>query len=206
MVDYDYVRLYWNGSLSRRTQLRDPRFLQLRFFLRPSVLEWLRFPGEPCGFIAPLRWFEEDLGCCVSFFDDWPMMLVIMAGMNQKESYAARRPRSLTTSAAACTWLVLRVTSFHAVFPSVVGMLKMLAILVGMDQRDSTSLVVFFGNGMCTVGSVGSMQIVLCSLRLSAGPLPSLLGRSRGLSPGLVDNGVDMPVIVPTLVQTRSRL
>ena len=58
---YFYVRLCWNVSFSRRTQWRDPRFLQLRFFLRPFVQEWLRFPGEPSGFIAPLRWFEEDL-------------------------------------------------------------------------------------------------------------------------------------------------
>ena len=65
--------------------------------------------------------------------DDWPRMLVIMAGMNQKESYAARRPRSLPTPSAACIWLVLRVTSFHAVFLSVVGLIKMLGILVGMD-------------------------------------------------------------------------
>ena len=43
--------------------------------------------------------------------------------------------------------------------------------------------------------------------RLSAGPLPSLLGRARGVSPGrVVDKVVDMPVIVPTLVQTRRKL
>ena len=63
--------------------------------------------------------------------------------MNLKDSFAARRPRSLPTSAAACAWLVFRVTIFHAVFPSVVDMLKMLGILIGMDQKDSTSLVVF---------------------------------------------------------------
>ena len=76
--------------------------------------------------------------------------------------------------------------AIHAVFPSVVGMLKMLGTLVGLDEKDSTSLVVFFGKGMCTVGSAGSMQFVLCSLRLSARPLPSPLGRARGVSPGSV--------------------
>ena len=35
----------------------------------------------------------------------------------------------------------------YPVFPSVVGMLKMLCMLVGMDLKDSTSLIVFFGNG-----------------------------------------------------------
>ena len=76
-----FVRLSWNGSFSRRT-VEVPLFLQLRFFLRPFVLEWLRFPDEPSGSIVPLLWFEEDLGCCVSFFDDRLRMLVIMAGMN----------------------------------------------------------------------------------------------------------------------------
>ena len=44
--------------------------------------------------------------------------------------------------------MVFRETIFHAVFPSVVDMLKMLGILVGMVQKDSSSLVVLFGNGM----------------------------------------------------------
>ena len=64
-----------------------------------------------------------------------PMMLVIMAGMNLKDSYAARRPRSLPTSAAACAWLGFRVTIFHAVFPSAVVMLMILGILVCMTRR-----------------------------------------------------------------------
>ena len=64
--------------------------------------------------------------------------------MNLKDSYAARRPRSLPTSAVSCARLVFWATSFHAVFASVVDMLKMLSILVGIDQKDSSSLVVFF--------------------------------------------------------------
>ena len=56
-------------------------------------------------------------------------------------------------------------------------------------------------------GLLVTLHSAVCSLRLSPGPLPSLLGRARGVSPGpVVDKGVDMPVIVPTLVQTRSRL
>ena len=39
-------------------------------------------------------------------------MLVVMARMNQKDNDAARWPRSLPTSAVACTWLVLLVTIF----------------------------------------------------------------------------------------------
>ena len=80
------------------------------------------------------------------------------------------------------------------------------------DMRQSTEWMNFtfstFGNGMCTVGSAGSMQFVLCSLRLSGGPLPSLHGRARGVSPSPVRGQVcvDMSVIVSTLVQTRSGL
>ena len=71
-------------------------------------------------------------------------MFGISAGMEQKDSYAAcSRPRSLPTSAAARAWLVFLVTIFHAVLHSVVDMLKMLGILVGTDQKDSSSLVVF---------------------------------------------------------------
>ena len=91
-------------------------------------------------------------------------MLVIMAGMNQKDIYAVRRLRSLPTSAAACTWLVLWVTIFHAVFPSVLGMLKMLGILVGMDQNDSTSLIVFFCNGTRRAGLLVTLHPAVCSL------------------------------------------
>ena len=51
---------------------------------------------------------------------------LVSAGMELKGRYAAcLRPRSSSFSAAACVWLVLWVTKFHAVFPSVVGMLKM---------------------------------------------------------------------------------
>ena len=44
-------------------------------------------------------------------------MLRIVAGIDQTDSYAARWPRSLPTSAVACSSLVLLVTIFHAVFP-----------------------------------------------------------------------------------------
>ena len=115
---YFYVRLYWNGALSRRTQWRDPRFLQLRFFLRLFVLEWLRFPGEPGGCIAPLHWFEEDFLRCVPF------------GRRQALDYAARWPRSLPTSAVARTWMI-----FHAVFPSLVGMLMILVSWLVWTRR-----------------------------------------------------------------------
>ena len=80
----------------------------------------VRFPGEPSGFLAPLRWFEEDLGCCVSFFDDWPTMLVTMAGMNQKESYALRRPCSLPTYGSG-TCLAGFAGSMHLVSSVLVG-------------------------------------------------------------------------------------
>ena len=65
-------------------------------------------------------------------------MLGILAGMEQKDSYVAYLwPRSLSFKAAACAWLVFLVTILLAVFPSVVEMLKMLDILVGLDQKDS---------------------------------------------------------------------
>ena len=91
-------------------------------------------------------------------------MLGISAGMDRKDNYAAcLRPRSLPTSAAACAWLVFLVTIFYAVFPSVVDMLKILGILVGMDQKDSTSLVVFFGIGMCRAGLQVTLHPAVCS-------------------------------------------
>ena len=87
-------------------------------------------------------------------------MLGISAGMEQKDSYVAcLRPRSSSFSAAACTWLVLWVTIFHAV---VVDMLVMLGILTGMDQKDSTSLVVLFG--LCKADALVTLQPTLCSL------------------------------------------
>ena len=65
----------------------------------------------------------------------------------------------------------------------------MLGIMVGMTRGTVLRLHMAalsstwprsrrLGNGMCTVGSAGSMQVVLVSLRLSAGPLPSLHGRA----------------------------
>ena len=91
---------------------------------------------------------------------------------------AARRPRSLPTSAAACAWLVFRVTIFHAVFPAAIDMLKMLGILVGMDQKDSTTFVVFLGNGMCRAGLLVTLHPALCSLdcRLSSSTKVAVLG------------------------------
>ena len=83
------------------------------------------------------------------------------AGMDSNA--ACLRPRSLPTSAAACAWLVFLVTIFYAVFSSVVDMLKILGILVGMDQKDSTSLVVFFGNGMCRAGLLVTLHPAVCS-------------------------------------------
>ena len=139
------------------------------------------------GFVAPLRWFEEDLG---------PRMLVILAGVYQEDSYAARRPRPssfpawhvqgwycwfflsrcipsscrqaiaalVVDMAVACACLVLLGDdTFRAVFTSVVDMLKMLGILVGMDQKDSSSLVVLFGNGTCRAGLLVALHSALCS-------------------------------------------
>ena len=48
--------------------------------------------------------------------------------------------------------------------PFCVNMLKMLGILVGMDLKDNTSLVVFFGNGMCKAGLLVTLHLALCSL------------------------------------------
>ena len=58
----------------------------------------------------------------------------------------------------------------------------MLIITVGMARgtvmlRDSAARRRHW-YGMCTLGSAGLMQFVLCSLRLSAGLLPSLHGRT----------------------------
>ena len=48
-----------------------------------------------------------------------PLMLGIMAGMDQKDSYAARGwPRSLPSTAEACSWLGFLVDAVRAVFPS----------------------------------------------------------------------------------------
>ena len=85
-------------------------------------------------------------------------------GRYQKDSYAARC-RAHCRVRQWHMWRVLLVTIFtYAVFPSVVGMLKMLCILVGMDLKDSTSLIVFFGNGMCMAGLLVTLHPALCSL------------------------------------------
>ena len=72
-------------------------------------------------------------------------------------------PRSLPTSAVAHL-VGFAGDDIYAVFPSVVGMLKMLCILVGMDLKDSTSLFVFFGNGMCRAVLLVTLHPALCSL------------------------------------------
>ena len=50
--------------------------LFVRFHVR---FYWNGFDLQVCSvdfcFAAPLRWFDEDLGRCVSFFDDRPGML-----------------------------------------------------------------------------------------------------------------------------------
>ena len=49
-------------------------------------------------------------------------------------------PRSSSISACACSLLVLLVIiAFRAVFPSTIGKLRLLGIMIGMDQLDSSS-------------------------------------------------------------------
>ena len=79
------------------------------------------------GFVAPLRWFEEGLG---------PRMLLILAGMYQEDSYAARRPRPSSFPA----WHVQGwyCSSFLSrCIPSSCRQAKMLGISAGMAQKDS---------------------------------------------------------------------
>ena len=74
----------------------------------------------------------------------------ISACLEQKDSYVAYLwPRSSTFQAAACAWLVFLVTILLAVFPSVVDMLKMLGILVRLDQKDSSQRYSWFLLGHC---------------------------------------------------------
>ena len=121
---------------------------------------YVRVYWNACGFqvnlvdFLLLFAFEEDLGRRVSFFD---------CIMVEKDSYVARWPRSLLTSAAACTWLVFQVTIFHAVFPSVVVRPKMLGILVAMDQKDSYAAEGLFG------GEIVVYVPVVCSNRCAVG-------------------------------------
>ena len=80
-----------------------------------------------------------------SFWCRQAKVLGISAGMEQKDSYVAYLwPRSLSFQAAACAWLVFLVTILLVVFPSVVDMLKMLGILVGLDQKDSSQRYSWF--------------------------------------------------------------
>ena len=96
-------------------------------------------------------------------------MLDISAGMEQKDSYVACLwLRSSSFQAAACAWLVFLVTIFLAVFPSVVDMLKIFGILVGMDQKDSTSLVVFYGSFWLVL--LVAMLFALCFLQFASDP------------------------------------
>ena len=82
-------------------------------------------------------------------------MLGISAGVEQKDSYAAcLRPRSSSFQAAACVAGFPGDDISHCV-PFCLDMLKMLGILIGMDQKDSTSLVVLFGYGVCMAGVAG---------------------------------------------------
>ena len=80
-------------------------------------------------------------GCAFALrFLPWcsPLALGILAGMDQKESFAAtQRPRSSSTAAVACLWRFCWYYSPRAVLPWVFDRPKMPDILVGMDQMDS---------------------------------------------------------------------
>ena len=108
---------------------------------------------------------EEDLVRCVSFFDGRPRMLVIMAGMEQKDSYAAcLRPRSSSFLGSGMCLAgfpgdnISRVpfSGRHAQDARHLGPV--------WTQKDSTSLVVLFGNGMCRAGLLVTLHTALCSL------------------------------------------
>ena len=81
--------------------------------------QWLRF----CSSVSP--WCS-------------PLELGIMAGMDQKDSFAVtQRPRSSSTAAMAYLWRFCWHNSPRAVFPLVFDRPKMPVILVGVDQMDS---------------------------------------------------------------------
>ena len=85
----------------------------------------------------------------------------IMAVTNQKDSYALRCRAQCRLLAVAC-WAGFAGDDIYAVFPSVVGTLKMLRILVGV--KDSVSLIVFIGKGMCRAVVLVTLHPALCSL------------------------------------------
>ena len=106
---------------------------------------------------------------CSLWFAGRPVMFGIMAGMDDRSE-----PKGQLCSRCLADLAVAYLAGFAgddicAVFPSVVGMLKMRRILVGMNLKDSTSLV-FFSSGMCKAGSARYVAPALCSLCLSAGP------------------------------------
>ena len=60
---------------------------------------------------APLRWFEEDLGRCVSFVVVRPMMLGIMVGMTRRTVFSDTVAALTSTPAVACAFNATTVAS-----------------------------------------------------------------------------------------------
>ena len=115
--------------------------------------------------------------------DDWPEMLGIVAGMDQKDSVI------VVVMAVAYAWLILLVSLLALCFLLFIGRPRMLRILVGVDQKDSSAAISRPRSSsnaavawVCWVR--WWMQFVLCPLRcrqarrqvLSVGSL-RLLGR-----------------------------
>ena len=71
---------------------------------------------------------------------------------------AAPRVAALVVDSGSCTLAMLGFPGYvplRAVFPSVVDRPEMLCIMAGMYQKESSSLVVNHGSGMCRVGYTG---------------------------------------------------
>ena len=90
-----------------------------------------------------------------------PKMLGVLVGVDLKDSFLRdREPRSSPTVAVGRSWLVLLMLMHFVLCSSVVVRLKMLGIMPGMDQKDS-SLFSWprssptFGSGMCLAGFAG---------------------------------------------------
>ena len=121
--------------------------------------------------VAPLRRFEDDLTISTA-------AVISTSGCTGIASVSRRT--ELRFWFVALLFVGLKRT-WDAVFPSVVDRPRMLVVMVGMAQKDSYAAThgrALVDWAMACAWSAGSMQFVLWSLRLSAGPLPCLHGRS----------------------------